>query len=337
MTEVADKMKLSNRTAMNGDLLELGWSYSGFTVQGQFSGAFILNDVKLSVSNLVYAVLDGDLENANQIIIKNSGEVTLFGNIDPGFHTIQLIKASEGYYTSNGTRLANNIIIGGITYNGTLFSAPAEKELKFEFIGDSLTSAMGLYTVAQENNWVLRTDITKGYSIKVAEHFDADLSIVSCSNGSVCSEVPYMYDQYQKRYFDGENYDFTSRTEPDIVFIALGANDVPAYLYKDENGKTQINTETIGILEKGMNDMLTMVRSHNPNAKIVWVFGMAEVRAASFMKQTVEKFAEKDSNVYYTFVNRNDCSGQGGHPTPEGHADNAKELISYLEANHLTK
>ena len=314
------------------------WSASGFTVQGQFSGDFILNtvntlDPKVGGDKyvLLYAVLDGNLKKATQIQTNGKGrDVVALQNIKPGFHTVQIIKASEASSV--------NMTIGGITYNGSLFDAPAEKELKIEFIGDSISSAMGIYTKEAEPNWLLRTDITKGYAIKVADYFDADFNIVSCSNGSVCSEAPYMYDEYQNLYFGNTEvkYDFASRTEPDVVVIALGANDTPAYITKDENNKT-VPADNIDVLKQGITNMLTMVRSKNPNAKIVWVYGMMEVRINSVYEETVKAFAETDGNTYYTMINRNDCNGQGGHPTPEGHTANAKELISFLENGILNK
>ncbi|MBQ3088840.1 MAG: DUF4886 domain-containing protein [Clostridia bacterium] len=336
LVEVQSKLKLNNRATFDGDALRMEWSASGFTVQGQFSGDFILNDVKTidpETGNtepvLFYAVLDGGLEYAVQLRTDGKGEsVVALEGIKPGFHTVQILKASEAKAVA--------MTIGGITYNGSLFSAPAEKELKMEFIGDSISSAMGLYTKEAEPDWLLRTDITKGYAIKVADYFNADFNIVSCSNGSVCTEAPYMYDEYQNLYYGNTDvkYDFESRTEPDVVVIALGANDTPAYMAKDENGKT-IPAENIDVLKQGITDMLTMVRSKNPNAKIVWVYGMMEVRLASVYENTVKEFAETDGNTYYTLISRHDCNGQGGHPTPDGHTANAADIVDFLKTNVL--
>ena len=45
LTEVQSKLKLNNRATFNNDALRMEWSASGFTVQGQFEGDFVLNDV----------------------------------------------------------------------------------------------------------------------------------------------------------------------------------------------------------------------------------------------------------------------------------------------------
>ena len=336
LVEVQSKLKLNNRAAFDNDALRMEWSASGFTVQGQFSGDFILNDVKTidpvtgnTEPVLFYAVLDGGLEYAVQLRTAGKGEsVVALEGIKPGFHTVQILKASEAKAVA--------MTIGGITYNGSLFSAPYEKEFKMEFIGDSISSAMGLYTKEAEPDWLLRTDITKGYAIKVADYFNADFNIVSCSNGSVCTEAPYMYDEYQNLYYGNTDvkYDFESRTEPDVVVIALGANDTPEYMAKDENGKT-IPAENIDVLKQGITDMLTMVRSKNPNAKIVWLYGMCEVRLASVYESTVKAFAETDGNTYYTMISRKTCAGDGGHPTPEDHTANAADIVDFLKTNVL--
>lgn len=322
LKEIESNLKLNSRAAFDGDLLRMEWSYSGFTIEGQFSGDIILTDIDVTKELLAYATIDGDLENAVQLIV-NDGDLTIVKDLKPGFHTIQFFKATE----ASGAQMT----AGGIKYNGAIFERPADKELKIQVIGDSITSASGLYTTDVEPNALYRNDISKGYAVKVADHFDADLSIVSVSGGTVCTKTPSMQDYYQKAQYSKDGaYDFSTETEPDIVIIALGTNDTPTY---NTNG---VPSENVGILKQGITDMLTLVRAKNPNATIIWAYGMMATNIASVYKETVEAFGETDGNTYYTLINRNDCTGQSGHPTPAGHTANAKEYINFIENNILT-
>ena len=108
------------------------------------------------------------------------------------------------------------------------------------------------------------------------------------------------------------------------MVIALGTNDTPSY-----------NAENIDVLKAGITNLLTLVREKNPNATIIWAYGMMATNLASDYKAAVEAFAASDGNTYYTLINRNYCDGASGHPTPEGHAKNAEELISFINANGI--
>ena len=325
LKDIKSNLKFNSRATFIENKLRMEWSASGFTVQGQFRGDFVLTDIQTSKEVLLYAVLDNDYDNPKQLRIK-SGNLTALTNIEPGFHTIQILKATEAS--------AGVIAIGGISYTGALFTAPAEKDLKIQFIGDSITSASGLYTATVQPDSLLRNDITKGYAYKVAKHFNAELSIVSVSGGTICTNSPSLQDYYQRTLYTSSTsvYDFSAETKPDLVVVALGTNDTPTYLTKDENGKT-VTADNVGVLKQGIIDMLTLVRKNNPDAAILWAYGMMEQRISSVYKTTVEEFAATDGNTFYTLIGRNDCTGSGGHPTPNGHTLNANEYITFIEGN----
>ena len=52
------------------------------------------------------------------------------------------------------------------------------------------------------------------------------------------------------------------------IDLALGTNDTPTY------NTNNIPNDNVGILKQGIKDMLTLVRSKNPNATILWAYGM---------------------------------------------------------------
>ena len=102
--------------------------------------------------------------------------------------------------------------------------------------------------------------------------------------------------------------------------------------YKLVDGE-YVKIENQDVLKQGVKDMLAAVRAKNPNAKILYAYGMMDVWIPEVYKEAVEEFNATDGNTYYTMINRNDCTGAGGHPTPDGHSLNAEEYIRFIENN----
>ena len=172
--------------------------------------------------------------------------------------------------------------------------------------------------------------VAKGYAYKVAKHYGADLSVVSVSGGTICTKTPSLQDYYQNTYYSKVSpYDFATETEPDLVIVALGTNDTPTY------NTNNVPNDNVDVLKQGIKDMLTLVREKNPNAKILWAYGMMATNISSVYKEAVEEFNATDGNTYYTMISRNDCTGSGGHPTPNGHTLNAKEYINFIHFNYI--
>lgn len=320
--EIENYLKLSSRASIYNNELCMQWSYSGFTIEGRFSGDVTITDVYVTNPVLAYAVLDEDFENAVQLTV-NGGDITILKDIEPGYHTIQFFKATD----------VNNAVMtaGGIKYNGVLLKRPEDKNLKIQFIGDSITCGSGLYTTSVEPNTLLASDITKGYAFKVAQHFNADMSVLSVSGGTICARTPSLKDYYMNTFYNisGE-YNFSSETQPDVVIIALGTNDTPTYDPSQNGG-----LENQFVLKRGITNTLNTVRAKHPNATIIWCYGMMATKIADVYEEAVEEFAETDGNTYYKFVPRNDCNGSNGHPTPDGHTTNANIIISFIEENGI--
>ena len=259
---------------------------------------------------------NNNFENKKQIVLTgtgNIGDVTIASGLNPGFHTIQLFKASEAY----------SVTAKGIKYNGTLSAAPAEKAKKIQFIGDSVTCGSGLYANSEA---VYRSDISKSFGFITARYFDAEFRVASVS-GSMFSydesrASSYMYDRYLDKFITDQNsvYDFSTETQPDVVVIALGTND------------HAMDTSKV---DEYVKKMLTMVREKHPNAKILWFYGMMGTGLKTYIKTSVESFNETDGNVCYVQATRNDCSGFNGHPVPEAHEIGASELINFIESNEI--
>ena len=326
MKQIESNIKLTSRAAFdNSNNLKMDWSYSGFVMQGEFSGDIVLTDVVSWPTSgvgrvLAYCVIDNDFTGRKEVIIEGLGavgDVTIVSGLKPGYHTVQFFKASEAW----------SVTANGIKFNGTLFDAPAEKAKKIQFIGDSVTCGSGIVNaVDKDANSVYRSDISKSFGMLTARHFNAEFRVASVS-GSMFSyneakAASYMYDRYLNKFISDKNsvYDFSIETQPDVVVVALGTNDAG------------IDTATVN---EYVPKMLDMVREKHPNAKIVWFYGMMGVGLKADIKAAVEAYAVNDSNVYYCQATRNDCSGFNGHPVPEAHEIGASELINFIESNEI--
>lgn len=319
--KIKEMLKLYSRADFDDNILRLEWTSSGFTIEGYFEDNIYLTNITCMRNNTVsecvfYTIIDGNREQAQQSILTTDEKILVCKNIKPGHHIIQFFKATEAY---------TQVTVGGIEFCGKLYNRPKDKSKMIQFIGDSITSASGLYTLENEPNKLLHNNGYVGYAARVADFFDWDLSIVSLSGGSVCTKKPIIPDYYERKFCYNKEmpFNFDVERQPDIVVISLGTNDTPSYISDTK--------EDVDNLRKGISNMLKMVRQHHPEAIILWIYGMMARGIENVYSETVNDFASTDKNTYYKFLNRNGCTGDAGHPSPEGHIANSKELIEYIK------
>ena len=313
LVDIKEAVLLNGRTYWNEETLGADWIGSGFTVSGNFSGDF---KVKLSVtreSANIYAIVDNNRYNPNNIILDSSSGTFTICNLTPGVHTIQLFKATE-------PRLGT-MTIESITYNGILYSKPAEKSLKIQVYGDSITSGCALLTTEQEPNEFISQDGYKSYGNKTAMAFNADVSIMSRSGASVMSVQNNLIQDfcYNTKYGVGGQWDYANN-QADIVIIGLGTNDLQA-IQNNPDGLKEANKQ-----------MLAKLRAYNPNAHIIWVYGMMQTGKPEIFSGAVSEM--NDDKMHYVFLPRN-ADGGGGHPTNEGQRNATSTLVEYIRENIL--
>lgn len=214
---------------------------------------------------------------------------------------IRLVKLSETTDSSLG-------ITAIVTEDGEI-APTAEKPLKIEFIGDSITCGYGvdaalgnIYSTANEN-------VTKSYAYQTAQLLAADYSMVSVSgygivsgytsDGTIHSEqiLPDYYEKLGFSYepFDGTVYpqslvwDFTLFV-PDIIVVNLGTND--ASYCKDAKKRA--------LYRKRYLEFLHTIRHHNPKADIVCTLGVMGTELNASVEAVTESFRSAgDTNIYY--------------------------------------
>ena len=239
-----------------------------------------------------------------------------------------------------------------------------EHELKIEFIGDSITSGEGLIGAKTEEEWVsCFFDSVNHYGNLTATKLNAEFRVLSQSGWGVISgwdnnpslSIPGIYDytcasnvsEEGKKFGALEQHDFTS-WQPDIVVINLGTNDNSAFnnpewvspdgnitrkLRLTENG--QKHPDDVKQFEDGVTAFLKQVRQNNPNATIIWCYGVLGCDIEPNIRNGINQYQEQteDNRVNYLHfpsMTEEQC-GARWHPGPLAHQMMADLLVEKIK------
>ena len=342
-TPDASNVKLIGRTLMNDGTLWIAQSASG--IEFTFKGTHASIDVKgdgtafgAADSQARFAVYVNGERKLDEMVDDFAKTYEVFSSDTPEDVTVKVVKLSESANSTFGISAVNVTSENGI-------SPTPEKDLKIEFIGDSITCGYGVDDENKDHHFSTKTeDATKTYAYKTAEALDADYSFVSysghgivsgySSNGEKVAEqiVPPVYEQFTKTYgssaglFDETTpWDFSSFV-PDYIVINLGTNDI-SYVTDKERREEFIS---------GYCDFIKQVRNCNPDSHIVCALGTMGASLNSSVKKAVERYTEEtgDTNVtYLAFAQQSDKDGLAAdwHPTEKTHEKAAERLIEHIE------
>lgn len=253
-------------------------------------------------------------------------------------YTVKIIKLSE----------AANSIIGiksiDVTAKSDIRPTPS-KDLKIEFIGDSITCGYGVDDEDKDHHFATSTeDATKAYAFKTAALLDADYSLVSFSGHGIISGysgdgnkveeqlVPPVYAKLGKSYATGGNislaetdWDF-SRFVPDVVVVNLGTNDA-SYTGSNKEKRQEYTDAYV--------EFLKAVREKNPDAYILCTLGIMGTDLCSSMHNAVDAYAsetgdEKVSYMDFAVQAAADGLAADWHPTEATHAKAAEKLAEEI-------
>lgn len=338
-------VKLIGRTITNNDVLWIAQSASGieFTFKGTHASIDLKGDGSAfgsSDSQARFAVYVNGERKIDEMMDNFEKSVEVFSSDTPEDVTVKVVKLSESANSSFGISGINVTSENGI-------SPTPEKDLKIEFIGDSITCGYGVDDENKDHHFSTKTeDATKTYAYKTAEALDADYSFVCYSGHGIVSGysgdgkkvaeqlVPPVYEQFTKTYGSSSGlydettpWDFSSFV-PDYIVINLGTNDI-SYV-KDKEQREEF---IVGYI-----DFLKQVRRCNPDSHIICALGTMGASLNSSVKKAMERYTEEtgDTNVtYLAFSQQNgDKNGLAAdwHPTEKTHAEAAERLTDHILA-----
>lgn len=318
---ITGNVKVIGRTVRSDDITWLVQSGSAvkFTVSASEASVTLAGDSTISNNpdhRARYAVIvDGEII-ADDVMSEKEMEVPLFSGDRMKIAEVTVIHLSE----------ANNGAVGvkGIRVKSTAanpVNPVPEKELKIEFIGDSITCAYGVEGLSSGESFKTTTEnFMKSYAYLTAELLDADYSAVSYSGHGIISGytsgekntdqlVPDFYENVGKWQYT-KPWDFSS-AQNDVVVINLGTNDNSYLQNKPEGGEEEFIA--------GYVEFLGMVRRNNPDAHIICTMGTMGGNDLVYplIEEAVKQFG--DEKVFcYESVTQNiqqDGVGSDWHPS----------------------
>ena len=226
------------------------------------------------------------------------------------------------------------------------------RSCSIEFIGDSITAGEGTVGAPDEMDWICQwMSASKTYAIQTAKLMNADWNTMGKSGWGICwawdgnreCKIPPHYEQVcsvlkdenSVRLGSLEKWDFNNGRGSDFVVINLGTNDESGLPVVAEHVEAP-QEETISSVK----NFLTVIRSHNPSAKILWCWGMLSLQTVpALIQKGVDEYktATGDQNVYmleldslFELEKTPQEKGSRGHPGVKTHQAAATKIVELL-------
>jgi len=229
-------------------------------------------------------------------------------------------------------------VITGFNMAGELYKSE-EAELLIEYIGDSITSGIGVHRTPDEwdgdgtaNGWA--ADGTNSYAFLSAMNMGVDWRIRSRSGigayinsgGGKGVNCDWYNSYILENSWRSTTTPYSEPRQADVVVIYLGTNDNWGFKTIDSEAET-------AELADGMKALIERVKSYNPDAKIVWVSGGMTDKYRESASRAINSFGGSQNGYFLCDVPLNMSAGQNGHPDAAQQRIIAKALEDFLKAN----
>ena len=258
----------------------------------------------------------------------------LLGRMEPGVcHEVAVLRDSQPTYCDTAP-----VVLDAFHAEGRL-SAPDFRPRLVEFLGDSLTVGEGTVGPQSAMEWrMLWISNQFAFPSLAAEALHADKRLVALGGWGACLSFDANPEHAIGRIYDrlcgacpagDAPYDFAAQRKADAVVINLGTNDAGAI--GSLSGAQR--DAAIEALEDCAVWLLKDVRRRNPQAAILWAYGLCGKDMEAPLRRAVERrIAAGDDRLRY--LDLDDCGGQLGsrmHPGRAAHRRAAAQIIATLE------
>lgn len=312
-----DVVRISGRTYTAAGGLAFDHVLSG--VEVAFAGTELSVNFLTGTIGKIRCFIDGEAEGQTYTVLSKKNLKVAMG-LENGAHTVRIVKASSPQY---GRVVLNSD--NAFTTDGSFLKARKAPALKLEFIGDSITAGCGAAGTRMEATPSMNnSDATLGYAFLTAQALGADISAIAqegicVKDGGYCA-----YDAYTHVSFSNTGTFDPSTYEADVVVLALGENDMwhatdSTFSYTTEQFRTDYS------------DMLRLIRSKHPEAKIVCIYGMMPAsstpNADTLIKGAIAD--TEDTNITSVQMVSNE-QGANSHPSADAHRTTAATLTEHI-------
>lgn len=313
----------------SGKSFVTAYTNSGFEISGNLTGDIWLTSDTTDKApatrgnNFITVILDGKYKGTYWRGGAGCRD-NLKLNLDGGYHTVRVERANK---VGEG-----NMRITSIEFNGRLTKPQTNAgALSIEVLGDSISEGIGTGT-SSDKAW----DSAGGgdnayysYAAVMGRELNANLSVVAYA-GKAIKEVREECYPYIGHGGVG-NYNFSAANQKDVVVINLGTNGAYNVETRGNDTDNDIKNEAIALM--------TEVRKNNPNAYIIWVYGMMAPKQEHFAAYEAAVSAMNDGKIIaYKIGEKNSFTGHGYdnyHPSKDEHAQYGKELAEYIKTLNI--
>lgn len=313
----------------SGKSFVTAYTNSGFEISGNLTGDIWLTSDTTDKApatrgnNFITVILDGEYKGTYWRGGAGCRD-NLKLNLDGGYHTVRVERANK---VGEG-----NMRITSIEFNGRLTKPQTNAgALNIEVLGDSISEGIGTGT-SSDKAW----DSAGGgdnayysYAAVMGRELNANLSVVAYA-GKAIKEVREECYPYIGHGGVG-NYNFSAANQKDVVVINLGTNGAYNVNTRNDDTDDDIKNEAIALM--------TEVRKNNPNAYIIWVYGMMAPKQEHFAAYEAAVSAMNDGKIIaYKIGEKNSFTGHGYdnyHPSKDEHAQYGKELAEYIKTLNI--
>ncbi len=315
-------LKPIGRAVFEKESITLEWGMTGFefVFKGRAARVMLSSDDRDDTYCTHVAVYVNGKRTEKLRVKKDTDWYTLAEGLDPAkTTTVRLVKLNEA--------MLSTCWVDGLQVDGTMLPPPADKPLKLEVIGDSISAAFGLLspTLTSEGE-----DAAYTYGSLIAEELNMDLSTVAASgygiymnnSGTTGEVMSHLYDMAQPVLNKRVKWDHTGY-HPDLILVGLGTNDMAANAPADQ-------------VAAAVRAFIKRLKTLHPDAQILWAFGLMGVGSLSDpIRKAVE--AEDDGNGTIRYVELPNQStygggtGAAGHPNRRSHFYTAEFLLPIVK------
>ena len=337
------RLRLLGRMDLSRTPVALDWTGSG--LECSFRGSDLWAELEApALSPIMW-----------MIVLADGKPVARFP-VEPGIRFYPLVLGMEPQNTRTVTLMKETqcmpdapeatVLLHSLRMNGELCELPA-RDLKIEFIGDSLTSGEGSLAPRNNDEWItLWFSARANYSWVACDELNAERRVISQSGWGVCWDWEHKPEHTFAPYYEEiagvlrgpaaekrgctKPYDFAS-WQPDIICIRLGTNDSVGITAK--NSYEQDRDQVV----RGALSFLRLVRKNNPASKIVWIVPGSELWP-ELEEEAVRLAREEGMTGLYTFALPDygeEDLGSRFHPNAEWNRKAGLLLADYLRREVL--
>lgn len=352
-----EHMKVHGRTTAKRSPLTLYWTGSGIELNVQGSEVWVELESADGVYEQWITVAVNGFVLIRQMVPAGRSRICLFRGMDGS--KVKNVRLTKEVQPMAGDA-ANLLQIHAIHTDGVFHPVP-DRPRKLEFVGDSITSGEGVAGAQSEEDWLpMFFSTVDHYAALTAEALEADYRIVAQSGWGVLTSwdnnphlnLPRIYGQIcgvaagEQAEDALAEHDFAA-WQPDAVIVNLGTNDASAFhqpAWIDEaTGETfkmrlaedgSFHADDLAKFEQAVADFLAKLRACNPEAYLVWAYGMLGAPLLPAIRRAVDRYGRQTGDGRVAVCELPDMTaetaGARQHPGTKAHRQAAAVLTAFL-------